>query len=231
MEKTALPEVIQRVESAQKPSTSPIFNITGDKVALGPLRRDLLPLYQAWNNDLALLVLEEGFGTPSTLDAAERWYEQASKSDSDVIFTLYERATSRPIGRTALHNIDHRNRTADFSIGIGAKDCWGKGYGAEATRLMLDYGFTGLGLHNIQLSVFSFNERAIRVYRRVGFREIGRRREALRSGGHVHDVIYMDCLATEFVSPVLRALLPESETARGTTMAVADSRLEKRETP
>jgi diamine N-acetyltransferase len=74
---------------------------------------------------------------------------------------------------------------------------------------MLDYGFAALGLHNILLHVYSYNERGIRAYTRAGFREIGRRREALRLAGQAHDIVYMDCLATEFQSPVLRRLLEQ----------------------
>ncbi len=83
-------------------------------------------------------------------------------------------------------------------------DTRGKGYGTESTRLMLDYGFNALGLHNIMLEVYSNNERGIHAYRRAGFREIGRRREVFERGGRLHDVVYMDCLATEFESPFLR---------------------------
>ena len=64
------------------------------------------------------------------------------------------------------------------------------------------------GLPNIDLTVFSFNERGLRAYQRAGFQVIGRRREAHRLGGRAYDVIYMDCLATEFVSPVLHQLVP-----------------------
>lgn len=111
-------------------------------------------------------------------------------------------ATLRPIGSANLHRI--RGRAASFAIAIGEKDYWGKGYGAEATRLMLDYGFNALGLHDVMLEVYSNNERGIRNYRRAGFREIGRRREVFERGSTMHDVIYMDCLATELESPVLR---------------------------
>jgi RimJ/RimL family protein N-acetyltransferase len=69
---------------------------------------------------------------------------------------------------------------------------------------MLDYGFTGLCLHHIRLSTLSFNERGIRAYTRAGFRTSGRWRQAHRFGGQAYDVILMDCLATEFQSPVLR---------------------------
>jgi RimJ/RimL family protein N-acetyltransferase len=90
---------------------------------------------------------------------------------------------------------------------IGEKECWGKGYGTETTTLMLDYGFTLLGLHNICLSVFSFNERGIRAYTRAGFREIGRRREAICLAGRAHDIVFMDCLASEFQSPALARVI------------------------
>ncbi len=77
---------------------------------------------------------------------------------------------------------------------------------------MIDYAFTVLGLHNVLLTVFSFNERGIRAYRRAGFKEIGRRREARRLAGCAYDVVYMDCLASEFESPVLRRLISPERT-------------------
>lgn len=188
----------------------PIINLAGSKVALGPRRRDLLPFYLKWMNDFEVT---HPYGTrfrTRTLEAAEESYERASKGGADYAdFTIYELTTMRAIGNTALEEIDHFDRTAKFVLLIGEKDCWGKGYGTETTVLMLDYGFTGLGLHNIMLTVFSFNERGIRAYTRAGFRAIGRRREAHRLGGQAYDVIYMDCLASEFQSPVLHQLLPQ----------------------
>ena len=186
----------------------PIVNIEGEKVALGPHRRDLLPLYQRWINDFEVTRTLGVDMRPMTWEAEEAWYDRTSRGERDVGFTIYERATMRPIGNTGLHEIDHHHRTATFGILIGEKDCWGKGYGTETARLMLDYGFTALSLHNILLTVASYNERGIRAYLRAGFREIGRRRESRRMGGQASDTIYMDCLATEFESPVLRRLLP-----------------------
>ena len=187
-------------------SEQPVLNMTGEKVALGPVRRDLVSLYQRWINDFEVTRTLALRLAPMTVEAEDAWYERASKGD-DVLFTIYERATMRPIGNTDLRGIDPFHRTAEFGIMIGEKECWGEGYGTEATRLMLDYGFTALGLHNIMLAAFSFNERGLRAYTRAGFREIGRRREAFRLAGQVYDVVYMDCLATEFESPVLRRVL------------------------
>jgi RimJ/RimL family protein N-acetyltransferase len=75
---------------------------------------------------------------------------------------------------------------------------------------MLDYAFTILGLHNVMLTVDSYNERGIRAYTRAGFKVIGRRRESHRLGDRPFDVILMDCLASEFESPLLANLLPKA---------------------
>ena len=178
-----------------------LLNITGAKVALGPHRRDLLPLYQRWINDFEVRVNLGGRVGPMTREAEEAWYEGVSKASGSAHFTIYEAGTLRPLGTTALHDIDHFHRTAEFGIMIGERDCWGKGYGTETTHLMLGYGFTHLNLHNIMLRVFSTNGRAVRAYTRAGFRECGRRRECRRAGGAVCDEVFMDCLAAEFVMP------------------------------
>jgi len=188
-----------RLDMADK-TEQPIVNIVGEQVALGPIRRDLLPLFTRWFNDFAVLRMLAVRGPgPQTAEAEAAWYERASVQDeSAVYFTIYERAVMRPIGTTSLMHIDHFSRTATFGIVIGEKDCWGQGCGTEATRLMLAYAFGVLGLHNVLLQVYASNERGLRACRRAGFREIGRRREAHREAGQPQDVVYMDCLATDF---------------------------------
>lgn len=195
------------METAKPDQSSPIINLAGEKVALGPLRHDLLPLYHRWRNDfeVGLYTLEMNV---LTAEAMEDWYRQQGDAQQGVSFTIYERPALRPIGIVGIGEINHSHRTAAFGIVVGEKSCWGKGYGTEATRLALDYAFTGLGMHNVWLTVQSFNERAIRAYTRAGFRVIGRWRESRRLGGRVYDTIYMDCLATEFESPVLHRLVP-----------------------
>jgi RimJ/RimL family protein N-acetyltransferase len=190
-----------------QPQAEPILNIAGQKVALGPLRRDLLPLYVRWNNDFTAISMAGMKVQPMTREAGEAWYERHCQNDVHVVFTVYQRVTLRPIGITMLRNVDPCQRTASYAIGIGERTDRGQGFGTEATLLTLDYGFTALGLHNVMLTVYSLNEAGIRAYTRAGFREFGRRREAARLGGRTCDVIYMDCLAIEFQSPVLHRTL------------------------
>ena len=180
----------------------PILNVVGERVALGPLRRELVPLYARWANDFEVMHQVGSIARPLTLDDEQAWYERIVGNEHLARFTVYVRDGLRPIGVTSLYAIQPAQRTATFGIMIGERACWGHGYGTEATRLVLDYGFNVIGLHNIMLGVRSWNERGIRAYLRAGFKEIGRRREAIRVGERVYDEVLMDCLATEFASPV-----------------------------
>jgi RimJ/RimL family protein N-acetyltransferase len=135
----------------------PILNVAGELVALGPLRRDLLPLYPRWINDLGTMRTLGLTPLPMTSEKEQDWYDRLSKTEDDVPFTIYKKGTLRPIGNTGLHGVDHRNRSATFGILIGEPECRGKGYGTESTSMMLDYALTALGLHNVMLTVLEFN--------------------------------------------------------------------------
>lgn len=184
----------------------PPVNIVGEQVALGPIRRDLIPLYQQWFNSFELLRTLDRHLKPVSLDQVQEWFERRAtpvQVGAVVVFTIYECSTWKPIGNTALENINLRDRTAEFGIFIGETDLQGRGYGTEATRLMLDYAFTGLGLQNVMLRVWEYNFAGLRVYEKAGFREFGRRTKTHMMNGKWWDEVYMECLSDQFESPVL----------------------------
>lgn len=184
---------------------APILNVRGDLVALGPLREDLIPVYTRWINDFETLRTLGAPPVPMPEEAERRWYESATSGDS-LCFTIWELSTLRPIGNCELRDVDQRNRTATIGMLIGEPDARGKGFGTEATRLLLDVAFTALGLHSVWLTVYAFNPAGQRCYAKAGFREVGRRRQSRLHQGELHDEIVMDILSTEFESPVLARL-------------------------
>lgn len=188
--------------------TEPVISIAGSIVALGPLRRDLVNQYDRWLNDPEVVIpYFRGALDPAALENTQERYNQLRQG---VEFTIYEFATMRPIGICGLKEIDHYNRTARFGIFIGEKDLWGRGYGTETTVLTLDWAFNAMGLHTVLLTVFAYNQRGIGAYKRAGFHEVGRWREAKRLAGQAYDIVFMDCLATEFEGSVLGRLLPNA---------------------
>ena len=184
----------------------PVINFAGEKVAFGPLRRDLMPLYQRWVNDFEVTRTLNIGVRPKTYESHDAWYEAVSRSD-EVHFTVYDKASLQPIGTTELYRISHLQQRCEFGIMIGDKAHWGRGCGIETAMLMLDYGFNALNLYTILLRVFSYNTRAIKAYERCGFKLIGNWRGGHRVGGKPCDVIFMDCIAPEFKSPVMHQLL------------------------
>lgn len=184
----------------------PIINIEGELVALGPIRRDLVPVYQRWMNDFEVTRTLALYPAPMTAELEEKWYEASATNSERPDFTIYERATMRPIGTTSLQVVDWVHRRAEWGIAIGEADARGKGYGTETARLMLDYAFTALGLNSVSLHVYEYNIPAQRAYAKAGFVETGRMRQARWYAGRFWDVILMDCLASEFKSPVLHRI-------------------------
>lgn len=102
------------------------------------------------------------------------------------------------------------NRIAEFAILIGEADARGKGYGTEATALILDYSFLALGLSNVFLRIHAYNLADIRAYKKAEFRTIGVRRKSEKMGGALWDTVYMEALANEFERRVLgNVLVPD----------------------
>ena len=165
------------VQSAQHRAALPIVNIVGELVALGPLRRDLLPVYQRWINDFGAV---RNLGIPPrplTLEQEQTWFD--GESSGNLAFTIYERASLAADRQYEPNHLDQRSRTAEFGILIGEADARGRGYGTETTRLMLDYTFTAIGLHSVLLRVHEYNLAGQRAYAKAGFKEVGRRRQRI----------------------------------------------------
>ena len=186
---------------------APDYVLEGERVALGPLRKDLADRYRRWVHDLDV---RDGILTVGiyALEAEESWVEDtiakcAGPAPEVASFTIYDVSDGAPVGTASLLAIDWRMRRSMFGIALGERR--GKGLGTDATRLTLDWAFNMLGLHNVMLNVLPANAAAIRAYEKAGFRRIGVRRDALSVMGRRGDEVLMDAVAAEFDSPVLAA--------------------------
>ncbi|GEN46179.1 GNAT family N-acetyltransferase [Alkalibacillus haloalkaliphilus] len=156
-------------------------------------------LYQSWRNDVDVM-----YSTNPSLDVysyedTRRFVENVLvNSNTSKSYIIVERNGETPIGITSLINMDYKNRNAECIIDLGNKQYWGKGYAKEALTLLLNYAFMEQNLHRVSLKVFDFNEAAIHLYQKLGFKEEGRSREALYRGGNWRDIIHMGLLKDEF---------------------------------
>ena len=186
------------------------FLVSGERAALGLLRRDHLPQLAVWFNDPEV---RRGLAHRGVVneDGEAQWYEELTKAGaaprpSAVGFAIHDSADGELAGVCGIEDIDHNFLRAEFGIFLGHRR--GTGIGTDATRLALDWAFTMLGLRNVMLESYAFNEQAIRAYERAGFRVIGRRRDCVLALGRRWDAILMDATADGFESPALGRLQP-----------------------
>jgi RimJ/RimL family protein N-acetyltransferase len=181
--------------------------LAGEKCYLSHCIQEDAEHWVAWFSDLEVTIpLGDEAYTPTSLEEEQEAIGEILSGNSHV-FSIVDLQTDQAIGRCMFFNLDAVNRTAMLGIVIGEKGHWDQGYGQEAISLLLDYGFNLLNLNSVMLGTFSFNERAIRCYEKVGFQLVGRRREARIIAGKRYDLILMDILADEFESPYVKPML------------------------
>jgi RimJ/RimL family protein N-acetyltransferase len=175
----------------------PVRFLIGEKVYLRPIGLDDTDLYfrMLFHPDVRRLT---GTQANFTREQIHRYIEGKSQDTSTVLLLIARKDTDEVIGDVALQDIHRNNRSANIRIAIIGEENQGKGYGSEALRLMLDYGFGICNLHRIELNVFSYNERAIHVYEKLGFQREGVQRDALYYDHRYHDSIIMSMLEDEY---------------------------------
>jgi RimJ/RimL family protein N-acetyltransferase len=174
--------------------------LTGERVVLRRHAPENLRAFERWYGDPEVVRLTRYQDGPMRHDEIERFFAARALGADSLSMAIHVRDTDRLIGTCALSQLDSDNGSALYHITIGEKDAWGRGYGTEATALMMGHAFGGLGLHRIALSVFAFNERAIRAYQSVGFVIEGRAREAIWRDGRWWDEISMSLLDSDWAA-------------------------------
>jgi RimJ/RimL family protein N-acetyltransferase len=169
--------------------------VVGQRIYLSPISLEDAEAYTAWLNDLETTRFLTLASAQVTLQGERDFLPRMSKEHE---YAVVERGTDRLLGNCGLQAVEEVNRTAEVGIFLGENAARGKGYGTEALRLLCDYSFNVLNLRSLMLRVYGYNARAMACYRKAGFKEIGRRRQAHFYGGSYHDLVFMDILAEEF---------------------------------
>jgi RimJ/RimL family protein N-acetyltransferase len=173
--------------------------IVGRRIVLRRHRAENLAVVSRWYRDPEVARLTRYQTRPMPREEVERFFQTRLLGPDSVAYAIHVRLTDRLIGLTTFSSLDPDNGSVLFHITLGESDIWGQGYGTEAASLMLAHAFERLGLHRVGLSVFSFNERAIRSYEKAGFRIEGRLRDAIARDGRYWDEIQMGALRPEWL--------------------------------
>ncbi len=170
--------------------------IQGKVVTLRALEDKDIEILRGWRNHPDLMKFHCS-DLPVSEAGQRGWYQNYSGESGTIIFII-ETEEQSPAGYTLIKHLDHKNRQAEIGLYLDPTQ-QGKGYGKDAFLTLMGYCFHELNLHRIYLEVFAFNEKASKMYEKIGFKEEGRKREAFFTQNQYHDIIVMSLLETEFV--------------------------------
>jgi RimJ/RimL family protein N-acetyltransferase len=140
-------------------------------------------------------VIRGGGSSPSTETGGIRLVADALKG---ISFSVFDRDKGILIGEIGISSIDTQNKHAEIGMAIGDRGYWGKGYGQDLVKTILDYCFTTLKLNKVYLDVWQENKRAINCYLKSGFKQEGLLREHVLRGGKYHHKLVMSILKREW---------------------------------
>lgn len=169
------------------------MNLIGEKIRLRPMWSEDTEAIVRWRNNPRV---QKNFiyQKPFTKEGHETWIKTMVDTGKVVQFIIEDLAEKRPVGSVYFRDIDREYEKAEYGIFIGEDDAVGKGFGSEAARLAVEYGFAELGLHKIFLRVFADNAAAVRSYEKAGFVREGYFQDEVRIKGQFRDLVFMAIL-------------------------------------
>lgn len=176
-----------------------MLKLQGNNIYLAALeRQDCKKLYEDNEYDFADPVEPTLFGCST--ENADDWYSEIQKllrENVNIRIGIFLH-DGTVIGDVALQGIDVQNRTCSVGIGIAKIENRGKGYGAEAIRLILGYAFDNIGMERVTASTLEINIPCQKAFEKLGFVLEGRARKAFYFRGKRYDYLHYSLLAHEW---------------------------------
>jgi len=187
-----------------RPEDAVLF-LPGKRVSLCPIRTEDVQLYVKWLNN-AGVTDNLGIMRPMTMEREEEALTRMSKAEPDkmIVTGIWLNQPWKLIGNVGLHFINHLHQNAELGIFIGEPSLWGKGYGPEALRLMIDYAFNTLNMRKLTIRYYGHNERGGKAYHKIGFKEVGRFHEHLFIQDTWVDEVFLEMFKDEYLKTAER---------------------------
>lgn len=177
-----------------------MIKLQGNRIYLAALERaDCKKLYEDWEYDFEHPA--EPLHIGQSMEKSDEWFDEIQKKQYDVHVRLgIFLHDGTVIGNVALQDIDRENRLCSLGMDIAKLSLRGKGYGKEAIRLLLEFGFRNMGLERVTANTLAINIPAQKCLEGLGFVLEGRERKAEYFGGKKYDRLRYALLAEEFVA-------------------------------
>lgn len=176
-----------------------VIFLKGERIHLRALEeRDLTSNYQQWLNDEEVCRFNSHAVFPNSESRMKSYFNSLQGQDKNIVLAIIHSDSQKHIGNVSLQNINWISRNAEFAILLGDKEFWGDGYGEEAAKLIVNYGFERLNLHRIYCGTLAGNTGMIKLAKKLKMVEEGKRREAIFKSGKYIDIIEYGVLHNEF---------------------------------
>ncbi|NME67395.1 GNAT family N-acetyltransferase [Flammeovirga aprica] len=166
-------------------------------IALKPLSKENVTSFYQWLNDPEVirysLSLFQKLNTEADIDF---WYKGVLRDTKTLSLGIY--VDEEFVGYAGISSLSSVNKSGEYYIFIGNKDFWSKGVGTEVTRQIIEIAFVEKELERLMLTVSVPNQGGVKAYKKAGFKEEGRLRNAALRDGEFHDKIIMSILKSEY---------------------------------
>lgn len=182
------------------PNLTRDLKLTGNRLYLRPVvESDANASYINWLNDPETTRYLESGRVKETEKSLKAYIDRYSHKEDALFLAIVLKDDDLHIGNIKLEPINWYHRNATLGILIGAPEARGKGIGSEAIHLLLRYCFEVLDLHRVGLGVTADNEAAVRCYQKIGFKQEGQIRDAVRRENGYVDSYWMGLLKDELL--------------------------------
>ncbi|MFJ5716318.1 GNAT family N-acetyltransferase [Neobacillus sp. NPDC093127] len=156
----------------------------------------------SWIDSQDFLVQWAGTSMEFPLDEQqlEHYLRMSNSENADnLAYKVILVESGETIGHISLGTINRKNGTARMCrVLIGDKSLQGKGIGRLMVLALLKIAFEQLNLHKVSLAVYDFNEAAVNLYKKIGFKTEGFIREASKVGNAHWSYFEMSMLNREW---------------------------------
>lgn len=171
--------------------------LEGKKTILTAVEEGSLEQFRHWRNNPELRkYFREYREISETMQQA--WYQKILTDNGQVNFEIRHKKDNTLLGHCGLYYINWIHRHAEFGIYIGKQDYRSGGFGSDALRTLIKYGFYDLNLNKIWCEVYSNND-ALAVYKHIGFKHEGTLRQSYYSEGKFWDADLLSMLREEYI--------------------------------
>lgn len=175
-----------------------MISLVGSLVKLRALEPEDLDFLYRLENDTEIWEIS-GTLTPYSRNVLQSYLDSAHRDIYEVKQLRLAICTDAGmlIGMIDLFDFDPRHLRAGIGVVIADPEARNQGYGAEAIRLVCEYGFEVLGLHQLYASVGEGNQASLHLFRKLGFIETGRKRDWLRTADGFKDELILQKISAD----------------------------------